>query len=206
MNILIERRSWFIKLIHLICRNDRQRKVDGITNAHKLPWASFVSFPTNLFGKRNLRFTIYRMWTILSIVKLFDKPIVQILPSDSVFCSRNCYFLFVWTEQLNQEKIVLTIILPHEIFDTQFFTNKFLSCQDFVWRISIRNWLRKFAFFPNIANGSVPPTVLLMLINEHLVKDEIALDFLLEVCLTFKQEKGLSSLVQTLKKGNIESR
>lgn len=45
-----------------------------------------------------------------------------------------------------------------------------------------------------------------MLINEHLVKDEIALDFLLEVCLTFKQEKGLSSLIQTLKKGNIESR
>jgi len=57
-----------------------------------------------------------------------------------------------------------------------------------------------------IANNSVPPTVLLMLINEHLVKDEIALEFLLEVCLTFKQEKGLSALVQTLKKGNIESR
>lgn len=57
-----------------------------------------------------------------------------------------------------------------------------------------------------IGNGSVPPTVLLMLINEHLVKDEIALDFLLEVCVTFKQEKGLSSLVQALKKGNIESR
>lgn len=55
-------------------------------------------------------------------------------------------------------------------------------------------------------NGSVPPTVLLMLINEHLVKDEIALDFLLEVCVTFKQEKGLSSLVQALKKGNIESK
>lgn len=45
-----------------------------------------------------------------------------------------------------------------------------------------------------------------MLINEHLVKDEIALDFLLEVCVTFKQEKGLSSLVQALKKGNIESK
>lgn len=57
-----------------------------------------------------------------------------------------------------------------------------------------------------IGNGSVPPTVLLMLINEHLVKDEIALDFLLEVCVTFKQEKGLSSLVQALKKGNIESK
>jgi len=57
-----------------------------------------------------------------------------------------------------------------------------------------------------IVNGSVPPTVLLSLINEHLIKDEIALDFLLEVCSTIKQEKGLSSLVQILKKGNVESR
>lgn len=57
-----------------------------------------------------------------------------------------------------------------------------------------------------IANGSVPPNVLLSLINEHLIKDEIALDFLLDVCLSFKQEKGLTSLVQTLKKGGIESR
>lgn len=56
------------------------------------------------------------------------------------------------------------------------------------------------------ANGSVPPNVLISLINEHLIKDEIALDFLLDVCLTFKQEKGLASLVQTLKKGGIESR
>lgn len=63
-----------------------------------------------------------------------------------------------------------------------------------------------FVCFFSVANGSVPPSVLLMLINEHLIKDEIALDFLLEVCLTFKQEKGLSSLIQTLKKGNIESR
>lgn len=57
-----------------------------------------------------------------------------------------------------------------------------------------------------VGNGSVPPTILLMLINEHLVKDEIALNFLLEVCSTLKQEKGLQSLVQALKKGNIESR
>lgn len=63
-----------------------------------------------------------------------------------------------------------------------------------------------FFLFSSIANGSVPPTVLLSLINEHLIKDEIALDFLLEVCLTFKAEKGLQSLVQMLKKGNVESR
>lgn len=61
-------------------------------------------------------------------------------------------------------------------------------------------------FYIIIANGAVPPTVLLSLINEHLIKDEIALDFLLEVCTTIKQEKGMSSLVQILKKGNIESR
>lgn len=63
-----------------------------------------------------------------------------------------------------------------------------------------------FFLFFSIANGSVPPTVLLSLINEHLIKDEIALDFLLEVCLTFKAEKGLNTLVQMLKKGNVESR
>ena len=57
-----------------------------------------------------------------------------------------------------------------------------------------------------ISNGSVPPSVLLVLINEHLVKDNLALDFLLEVFVTWKQEKGLSSLMAALKRGGIESR
>lgn len=57
-----------------------------------------------------------------------------------------------------------------------------------------------------ISNGSVPPTVLSVLINEHLVKDNLALDFLLEVFVTWKQEKGLSSLTTALKKGGIEGR
>lgn len=57
-----------------------------------------------------------------------------------------------------------------------------------------------------ISNGSVPPTVLSVLINEHLVKDNLALDFLLEVFVTWKQEKGLSSLMTALKKGGIEGR
>ena len=57
-----------------------------------------------------------------------------------------------------------------------------------------------------ISNGSVPPTVLSVLINEHLVKDNLALDFLLEVFVTWRQEKGLSSLMTALKKGNIEGR
>lgn len=57
-----------------------------------------------------------------------------------------------------------------------------------------------------ISNGSVPPTVLLILINEHLVKDSLALDFLMEVFVTWKQEKGLASLMTALKRGGIESR
>ncbi|OXU32042.1 hypothetical protein TSAR_004340 [Trichomalopsis sarcophagae] len=57
-----------------------------------------------------------------------------------------------------------------------------------------------------ISNGAVPPTVLSVLINEHLVKDNLALDFLLEVFVTWKQEKGLPSLMTALKKGGIEGR
>ncbi|CAH0765029.1 unnamed protein product [Bemisia tabaci] len=57
-----------------------------------------------------------------------------------------------------------------------------------------------------ICNGSVPPTTLQVLINEHLVKDCLALDFLLEVFETWKQEKGLTSLIAALKKGGLERR
>ncbi|KAK7864655.1 hypothetical protein R5R35_012424 [Gryllus longicercus] len=57
-----------------------------------------------------------------------------------------------------------------------------------------------------ISNGSVPPTVLLVLLNEHLVKDNLALDFLMEVFVTWKQEKGITPLTTALKKGGIESR
>lgn len=52
----------------------------------------------------------------------------------------------------------------------------------------------------------MPPSVLLVLLNEHLLKDGLALDFLIEVFVTFKQEKGMSSLVQSLKKGGVEGR
>ncbi|XP_055903105.1 protein krasavietz isoform X2 [Eupeodes corollae] len=55
-------------------------------------------------------------------------------------------------------------------------------------------------------NGAIPPTVLLVLNNEHLIKDGIALDFLVELFLTFKQEKGMTYLVQALKKGGLESK
>lgn len=43
-------------------------------------------------------------------------------------------------------------------------------------------------------------------VQEHLVKDSLALDFLLEVFVTWKKEKGLASLMTALKRGGIESR
>jgi len=57
-----------------------------------------------------------------------------------------------------------------------------------------------------LGNGSVPPSVLTVLSNEHLVKDGIALEFLIEVFQTLKQEKGISALITTLKKGQLENR
>jgi len=57
-----------------------------------------------------------------------------------------------------------------------------------------------------LVNGSVPPNVLLVLNNEHLIKDGIALEFLVELFVTFKQEKGVTYLVQSLKKGGLESK
>lgn len=52
----------------------------------------------------------------------------------------------------------------------------------------------------------MPPNVLLVLNNEHLIKDGIALEFLLELFLTLKQEKGIAYVIQALKKGGLESK
>lgn len=38
------------------------------------------------------------------------------------------------------------------------------------------------------------------------MKDSLALDFLMEVFVTWKQEKGIASLMTALKRGGIESR
>lgn len=57
-----------------------------------------------------------------------------------------------------------------------------------------------------VANGAVPPTVLSVLNNEHLIKDSCALDFLLELFVTLKQEKGVPTLITVLKKGQLENR
>lgn len=52
----------------------------------------------------------------------------------------------------------------------------------------------------------MPPSVLLVLMNEHIVKDNLALDFVLEVFDCLKQERGTASLVTALKKGQLEGR
>ncbi|KAJ8936668.1 hypothetical protein NQ314_012208 [Rhamnusium bicolor] len=56
-----------------------------------------------------------------------------------------------------------------------------------------------------IANGSVPFNAVLVLNNSHLVKDHLALDFLIEMFKTWRQEKGVNSLHSAIKKSNIES-
>lgn len=56
------------------------------------------------------------------------------------------------------------------------------------------------------ANASIPPHVLLVLNNEHLTKDGLALEFLVEVFVTFKQEKGTAQLVTILRKGGLDQR
>lgn len=57
-----------------------------------------------------------------------------------------------------------------------------------------------------VASGAVPPTVLAVLNNEHLIKDGVALEFLLELFVTLKQERGIPALITALKKGSLEGR
>lgn len=56
-----------------------------------------------------------------------------------------------------------------------------------------------------ISNGSVPFTSVLVLNNSHLVKDHLALDFLIEVFKWWRQDKGVTTLYSSIKKSNIES-
>lgn len=56
-----------------------------------------------------------------------------------------------------------------------------------------------------IANGSIPFNVILVLNNSHLVKDHLALDFLIDIFKCWRQEKGVNSLYSAIKKSNIES-
>jgi len=56
-----------------------------------------------------------------------------------------------------------------------------------------------------ISNGSVPFNSVLVLNNSHLVKDNLALDFLIDVFKWWRQDKGVGSLHSAIKKSNIES-
>lgn len=56
-----------------------------------------------------------------------------------------------------------------------------------------------------LSNGNVPFNAVLVLNNSHLVKDHLALDFLIEVFKWWRQEKGVASLHSAIKKSNIES-
>ncbi|ODN03441.1 Protein krasavietz [Orchesella cincta] len=55
-----------------------------------------------------------------------------------------------------------------------------------------------------ICNGTLVPTVLYCIAAEHLHKDNIALDFILEVFVTWKQEKGINNVVSALKKTGLD--
>ncbi|KAK9875509.1 hypothetical protein WA026_007903 [Henosepilachna vigintioctopunctata] len=56
-----------------------------------------------------------------------------------------------------------------------------------------------------ISNGSIPFNAIIVLNNSYLVKDNLALDFLIEVFKCWRQERGVNSLYSAIKKSNIES-
>lgn len=56
-----------------------------------------------------------------------------------------------------------------------------------------------------ISNGSIPFHSVLVLNNSHLVKDNLALDFLIDIFKWWREDKGVSSLYSAIKKSNIES-
>ena len=56
-----------------------------------------------------------------------------------------------------------------------------------------------------ISNNSLPFSSVLTLNDSHLVKDHLALDFLVDIFKWWHQEKGMVSLHSAIKKSNIES-
>jgi len=57
-----------------------------------------------------------------------------------------------------------------------------------------------------LGNNTLNPIVLLVASQEHLVKDNIGIDFVLEVFTTWKQEKGISSVISALRKSGLETK
>ncbi|XP_050295504.1 protein krasavietz [Anthonomus grandis grandis] len=55
-----------------------------------------------------------------------------------------------------------------------------------------------------ISNGSVPCSTVLVLNNSHLVKDHLALDFLIDIFKYWRTERGSNSLMSAIRKANLE--
>lgn len=56
-----------------------------------------------------------------------------------------------------------------------------------------------------ISNNSIPFNTVVVLNNSHLVKEHLALDFLIDIFKWWRQDKGVASLHSAIKKYNIES-
>jgi len=56
-----------------------------------------------------------------------------------------------------------------------------------------------------VVSGMVAPNTLPVTINEHQVKESVALDFILDVLTTVKAEKGATAVISLLKKSGLET-
>lgn len=56
-----------------------------------------------------------------------------------------------------------------------------------------------------VVSGLIPPNTLPVVINEHQVKESVALDFILDVFSTVKAEKGATAMISLLKKSGLET-
>jgi len=56
-----------------------------------------------------------------------------------------------------------------------------------------------------LCSGMVPPNTLQVVINEHQVKEGVALDFMLDILKTIKTEKGATTVLSFLKKSGMDN-
>jgi len=56
-----------------------------------------------------------------------------------------------------------------------------------------------------VVSGLLPPNTLPVVINEHQVKDSVALNFILSIFSTVKEEKGSAAVITLLKKSGLDS-
>merc|ERR1719322_636808 len=56
-----------------------------------------------------------------------------------------------------------------------------------------------------VGSGLLPQNTLQVIINEHQVKEGVALDFMLEVLRVIKTEKGATSVLSILKKSGLDN-